>query len=363
MASLQLFNEFSNKDTQVPNLFIDQYMPEANGEFVKVYLYLLRSMSSHSNDLSISSIADRFNHTEKDVERALKYWERTGLLSLEYSTDKKICGIHFMEPVSSVEPEQEVVASPVLEPLEAAAVSEKPAEETVPQSAYKNIKDRNYSLNEKIVFQSNPEITELIFVIESYLKRTLTSSDTDGLFYWYEELHFSCELIDYLVQYCMTNGHSSIHYMDKVAIEWHKNGITTVEAAKENAAAHNKAYNTVMKAFGISGRSLIETEKKYIDQWTKEYKFDLRLIQEACHRTIASIHQPSFEYAHKILTSWAQKDIHTMEEVTKLDALHTQSKKNSSAPVTAVRKNAFNNVGQRNYDYEKLESMLLSTKV
>ena len=94
MASIKLCSDFPYRDISVPSKFIDEYMPEANGEFVKIYLYLLRSLGSSSSDCSISKIADKFDHTEKDVLRALKYWERQKLLALDYNPDKSIAGIH-----------------------------------------------------------------------------------------------------------------------------------------------------------------------------------------------------------------------------------------------------------------------------
>ena len=64
--------------TVVSNEFIDQYMAAANGEYVKVFLYLLRH---EREDLDLASIADALNHTEADVKRALAYWKRTGVLT------------------------------------------------------------------------------------------------------------------------------------------------------------------------------------------------------------------------------------------------------------------------------------------
>ena len=53
--------------TLVSNEFIDRYLAEANGEYVKVYLYLLR----HKDEpVSLEKIADGLNHTEADIRRA-----------------------------------------------------------------------------------------------------------------------------------------------------------------------------------------------------------------------------------------------------------------------------------------------------
>ncbi len=80
--------------TPISNRFIDEYMLNANGEFVKIYLYLLRALSATDYDVSVCHIADIFNHTEKDVIRALKYWEQTGLLRLSIDASNQLTNIH-----------------------------------------------------------------------------------------------------------------------------------------------------------------------------------------------------------------------------------------------------------------------------
>ena len=76
MAKITLYNEQPLAATYVPNIFIDEYMTQANGEYVKIYLYLLRSISQPECSFSLSQIADHFDCTERDVLRALKYWEK-----------------------------------------------------------------------------------------------------------------------------------------------------------------------------------------------------------------------------------------------------------------------------------------------
>ena len=80
MINIQLHNDCPATDTIVPNQFIDRFMPSANGEFVKVYLYLLRCIHSHASNCTISEIADKFNNTEMDIQRALRYWQKDSSL-------------------------------------------------------------------------------------------------------------------------------------------------------------------------------------------------------------------------------------------------------------------------------------------
>lgn len=74
MSCLRIYQDNYIDATIVSNRFIDEYMAEANDAQLKIYLYLLRMMNA-GRTFSISGIADAFNHTEKDVMRALKYWE------------------------------------------------------------------------------------------------------------------------------------------------------------------------------------------------------------------------------------------------------------------------------------------------
>jgi DnaD/phage-associated family protein len=360
-------------------------MPEANGEFVKVYLYLLRNYENHSTDCSISAIADCFNHTEKDVLRALKYWERMHLILLEYGADKALCGIRFLSPLGNVrdypdssgaavdKTEPAVMESPKMPavPVSFDAIAPTPVKKPAPTTAgviSKTTSRRDYSMDEVKNFRQDPNISELFFIIETYLKHPMAATDINTVLYWYDELHFSTELIVYLVEYCISEGHSSMHYMDKVALRWSEDGITTIDQAKENAAERSKVYYGVMKALGITGRKLVDSEVALIRKWTGEYGFDFSLIQEACSRTIAATSQPSFKYADSILTSWNQNQVHSLEDVKRLDADFSKKKASGAGTLSAgntvtVNRNKFNNFNQRDYDYDKLERMALTTSV
>lgn len=386
MVQIQLHNDCPTSDTLISNRFIDDFMPQANGEFVKVYLYLLRCVQSHAYNFTISAIADKFNNTEMDVIRALRYWQNAGIMKLDENQEGQICGIHLLSyynnesstgnasisangqmqtestPDSSIDANAaSVKAEKVKAILEASAALNDPVSDTVATPA-----KRKYTLDEITTFRKDESISELFFIVETYIRHPLSESDVNTVLYWREELHFSNDLIVYLLEYCISKGHSSMRYLDKVAIGWHANNITTVEQAKEDAAIHSQAYYGVMKALGITGRSLVESETAFIRKWTKEYAFDLALIQEACSRTISATHQPSFEYTDSILTSWHKNQVHTLEDVKRMDASYSKAKKTSSAKAgssATVKRNSFNNFNPRNYDYENLEGALLSSTV
>lgn len=339
MAAIFLKSDYTDNHIHVPYAFIDKYMADANGEFVKVYLFLLWCMNqSTAFECSISSMADYFNSTEKDILRALNYWEKAGVLTLAFDDKGELNGLSFCD----------LEAKPIAKP------------KMLPQTDSKS----EYTLDEIKRFYSKDEVSELFYIIETYLKHPLNSSEMNTILYWYDKLHFSPEIIEHLVEYCMTNGHSSLRYMDKVAIAWSENKIDTIEKAKEHSALRSKTYYGIMKAFGITGRNLAESETAFVTRWSKEFAFDLPLIQEACRRTISATQKPSFEYADKILTNWHKNHVHTLNDVTALDERFNKTQKNTTVSNNSTTKrNKFNNFHQRTYDTDEYEKMLLTTSV
>ena len=93
MRTLTLRNRFQGNSTIVENDFIDYYMTKANGEYVKVYLLLLRHLNTPDSSLTISKLADCLECTEKDIIRAFNYWSKMGLLVIDYDDAGTICGL------------------------------------------------------------------------------------------------------------------------------------------------------------------------------------------------------------------------------------------------------------------------------
>lgn len=347
MSNITLHTDSPAMTTCVPNDFIDHYMPGASGEYVKIYLYLLRCINGNKNEMSISKMADRFEHTEKDIKRALKYWEKMNLLRLEYDESGDLSSICFLDSEPACQTPQKPVNSQKKE---------------MPQTSRQfREKRREYTPDEIDQFRGSEEVRTLFFVAERYMCHPLTATDIQTILYWYDTLELSSELIEYLIEYCVEKGHTSIRYMDKVALSWADTGIRTAAQAKQTSSVHNQAYYAVIKSLGINNRNLVPYETDFIEKWMKEYGFTLDIITEACKRTIQAIHQPSFEYADTILHSWKENKIHHLEDIAALDAAYQKTKKSHPAPKAANSK--FNNFTQRNYNYDQLERQLLNHSI
>ena len=114
--SFSLTTQFSQQYTYIPNAFIDTYMPEANGSFVKVYLYLLRQMGTVTPVLTIEMMADMLSNTEADILRALRYWKKQGLLEIE-EKDGEITHLCLLPLESSPLESSPSVSEPFLGPV------------------------------------------------------------------------------------------------------------------------------------------------------------------------------------------------------------------------------------------------------
>ena len=330
-------------------MFIDKYMTDANGEYVKVYLYLLRCINADLSNLSISDIADHFDDTEKDVKRALQYWEKMKLLHLEYS-GRKLTSIDLLD------------------------IPEEPVQEADRVSLTKSRGRGSRSAKESIVpepehITPEPELTAdeeslqmLLFVTEKYLGKTLSPSEADKIIYFHDTLGFSPELIEYLVEHSVCAGYKNMRSIEKIALNWHQEGIKTPEEARVHSLTHCKIYSAVVRSFGIQGRALNSQELSFIGKWTNTYHFSEEIIREACNRTIEFTGQASFKYADCILDRWSKAGVSTLEDIKALDDKHNANaaaKSASKVKKLPASSNKFNNFSGRNYDYSSLEKQLL----
>lgn len=373
MADIMLHTNNNTGFTCVSNTFIDDFMKDANGEYVKVYLYLLRSLNRDGYEFSISQLADCLDHTEKDVMRAFAYWEKVGLLRLEYSSYNELSGIYLLD-VNGYDKTSSPVISNITSHIAQRAESE--FTNTVEAPTVKpavSQPEQDYTSDQLISFFSDSEVEDLKFSTESYLGRALSRTEANMLYFWHNDLHMPLDLIEYLIGSCIDNNHKSFHYMNTVAINWTEEGIDNIDKAVNASSARNNTVYAVMKALGIRGREAVEAELNYIKKWTDTFGFDLEIIQEACNRTILQTNNGGFKYADGILTSWHNSGVKSMEDVAALDQKHTAanvakiSSTNRSRTATANTNTAaraknnskFHNFSQRNYNFDELEKKIL----
>ncbi len=266
MSFLLLENRLSIDTLVVPGYFIDRFLPAASGTDVKVYLYLLRAISTATSGLSSASISDHLEISEREVLRSLSYWEKAGLLRLSFTSEHELSGVAFTDPpmqttqatadkaaagniqaqavtqtaASQVTMQgtgaQSVLSAPTNSmgtPADAMAASTAnlAASNTVASSGTATVSVKmtsagnsasvqsnqtasstptisgsmpplHLSQEEQILLENDPEFTMYMSAWSQYFSRPLTYSDTESFGYWYLQFNRSPDVIDYLVDYC-----------------------------------------------------------------------------------------------------------------------------------------------------------------
>ena len=342
MGFLTIYQNNYTDSTVISNRFIDEYMADANDAQLKIYLYLLRTVNARL-DTSIGDIADKFNYTEKDVKRALTYWEKKRLLFLDYDSHKNITGIHLLDSSAIANPS---VNTAVTYPFVNTAPHEQPQ---LP------LEKPIYTADQLRDFKADENTAKLLFVAEQYLKKPLSPNDMQTIFFIMDKLGFSEDLTDYLIQYCVDRGKRDLRYIEKVAISWAEQGITTQKQAAALAGKNDKTVYEIMRALGKNNLPT-ETEVAYIDRWRKFYGFESDVILTACERTVLATDSHRFEYADSILTNWYKAGVHHKGDIKSLDENHRRNRTNRPAAST----NKFNQFTQNEYDFDALEKEILS---
>lgn len=353
--------------TSVSNVFIDEYMPKANGEFVKVYLHLLRLVSDSSmsleDELSTEKIADKFNLLESDVIRCLHYWADQGLLSLSFNDMGEISGIKLESVVKS---------RYILKGIEygetetLAKVSGDGIVHSVPTATGVIVPvKKKYSAKELSSFSSNETFQNLSFLAQTYLGKTLNSSDINSLIYMLKDLSLDPEFVEYLMESTISSGKKSIAAIEKQAVEYVKKNILTIEDAKMDLQLKSSIAKSIYKVFGQAPEVPVKKEMDFITKWTNQYGFSDEIILEACNRTMEHTHSGSFKYADTILKNWFDHNATSLDTIEKLDQAHASEMSKTLKPKTVSKVSKPKKVksfDQRTYDYNDLEMQLLANR-
>lgn len=320
----------------VENSFVDKYMCDANGYFVKVYLYLLRH-SADKSDLSLSKIADVLNMLQSDVLSALKYWDSLGVIKFvqkdknDYDIDLSYRADTAMEAQSPqpVKAEDETVETP------------KQVMRTSPTYQMSEINN---------IIMGNEKIKGMFNIASQILNKTLSSNDMKIIYSFYDYLKLPVEVIFLLLEYCVTVDKTNMRYMEKVAIGWADDEINTTRKANnyiKQKTLENNLISKYRKMFKINDRDLSDTETSYIKKWVNEYKCTEEQIFDAYNKTVLNTGKVAFKYMDAILkNSGEEKD-----------------NGNKANPIeTKKGKNSFNGYSA-NYGNTELEKELLNRRM
>jgi len=368
LKNLNLRSEIKKDYIEVPADFIDIYMPIASPEALKVYLYLLRAALDPSALMSVADMADLFDVTPNKILQALTYWESQGLLALSFEdddlTDITVLPMPSGEKTAPEEPQAPVRAASSVKPVQ--SVVRQPfavrntVTRTVSEPVYAPEPEEN-PLLDLSVLDYDEAFGDLLALAEYYLKKPLTSSQRNTLGTCYLIFDRKADVVEFLLEYCIDQGHYSFRYIEAVARGWKDEGYNTLAEIRAGISTRSKSVYSIMNAFGLKNRAPAKTEADFIAGWTRD--FDLPIILEACNRTMASIHTPSFEYTNSILVTWKNANVRTMTDITRLDEQrHIQPRSTEKEQRPAKKTGTYANFDQRTTDYDAIIASFTKAK-
>lgn len=376
MQTITISTANSETYSSISNFFIDYYMTEANGEFVKVYLYLVRLLNNNQA-ITVAKIADHFNLTEKDICRAIKYWVSKDVLRLNYDGKGKLCGIVIL-PLSAPISEQfsdgdieSILQAPVTEdntPAKSsvvtamatavAATQAAPAQQPVVFTVPPKPRQTRAAIDSKL---NDPNWENIVHEFEALFGKTISPADMQTLLYIYDTLAFDVDLFEYLIEYCVTMNKKSSRYMETVAIAWYKDGIRTKAQAKELYNLTSGIAKMVFKTLGIQREVPTAAENAFFAAWNMDMRFSPEIIEEACLRGVtARPNSVNFNYINGILENWHKNGVKTMADIERLDKEFFANQKKPRTNMQVI-KGGVNDFAQTKLDtqLDEMEQLLL----
>ena len=297
--------------TNLPDVFITEYLSQAPGDYIKVYLYML-FLSKYNKDIKLNDLSKKIAVPLNIIQEAIKYWEETEVVT------KKGTG-YIVNNIQEVELNK--LYSPKL---------------TVSKETIQNM--------EKDKSRSNA-----IEAINSmFFQGIMSPSWYSDIDLWFKKYEFDEEVMIALFRYCFEKSALHKNYVKAVADAWHGNNIKTfsdLEEYDENNEKIKKAKKNISKKLGLT-RNLTQYEEAYIEKWLQEYKYNLEIIELALKKT-TSKSNPNFDYIDKIITDWYDRKLLNSDDV-KNYLLEFKNKTNQIKELE--KKTGYQNYDQRNID-------------
>ena len=302
-------------DTPIENIFINDYMPSADGTYVKVYIVgykCARDMQTFNNE----TIAKNLKLPLSDVLNAWDYWENEGIIIKHETGDQYNYIVEFIN-----------------------------LKQYYVDNVYKHIRNVNdkYVDNEQLISNAkNPEIKAMMDEIEDMLGRPLKISEKQKIITWLNKYKTNPFIMTQAFSYCVNNKKvKRFGYIESVVSAWYDEGVKDLDTMVEYLEKRNDRFSTysrISKALGFN-RTLTEAEMRVIDKWIDEWDFSMEMILR-CLDNSTKINNPNINYFDKILSEWFKNGFKTIDDLKndKKSEIKTKASKEASKS-----KNKFHN--------------------
>ena len=278
--------------TQIPDIFFSEYLSSANGDFIKVYLYLL-FLSKYDKDIKINDLSKKLGLSLNTIQDAIKYWEEQEVLTKK-SNGYILNNLQEIELYKLYKPKTSLSA------------------EQVQKSA-----------------ESQKRANAIEYINNKYFSGLMPTTWYPDIELWFKKYSFDEEVMIALFSYCFDKSALHRNYIKVVADAWSKNNIKTyndLESYYEKQEKINKIANSISKKLGLN-RGLTQYEFAYIEKWNIDYNYPLEVIEIALKKTTSKAN-PNFDYLDKLLTDWHDRNLKTVDEIQKYLADLKQKNKN-----------------------------------
>lgn len=269
--------------TPLENLFIEEYMLRAPGDYVKVYIYGLRLCYHPVGGATVTTISRALGLEEKTVLDAFAYWERVGVLRRTADNPPAYSYFNLKEAMMTGKAEGEIPKS-----------------------------DRSFNAALQDLFGT----------------RLLQAQDYERVYGWIEDLHFSPEVVLMLVKHCIAASGKgtavTFASIEKEALRWAKKGATTLSAAEDHLRTLSASYEgaqKVLRQWGLRRAPTVDEEALYT-KWSRDWGFSLDAILFSCRET-TKIAQPNFAYLDKVLENRHSRQLNTSAEMASAQQART----------------------------------------
>ena len=268
-------------NTNIPDIFFTEYLPEANGDFLKVYLYIL-FLSKYDKDIKVNDLCKKLSLSLPTIQNAIKYWEDQGVLT------KKNTGFVFNNL-------QEIELNHLYKPRVALSA------EQLKQSA-----------------ESQRRAKTIEYINNKFFSGLMPTSWYPEIELWFKKYEFDDEVMIALFEYCFDKSALHKAYIQVVADAWNKDKIKTyndLEHYFQKKETVTKIANMIIKKLSLN-RQLSQYEFDYVEKWVVDFSFSFEIIEVALKKTTSKVN-PSFEYIDKLLSDWHDRGLKTEEQVQK----------------------------------------------
>lgn len=322
--------------TEVENIFINEYLPIAPGDYVKVYLYAL-FLAKQGLEIDIEVMARHIMLEPQKITEALEYWVGIGAISkagkgeFEFlSLREKLYGNCIMKTNYAAKDE---ISTDSYENkgLESEQGYGAKTDSSDPSgSSYSS--DSSYlsdspDSNAAIIFDEGDDfgsaderqekadngnladnIRETLSCAETVLGRPLSAKELREVSSWLTEIGATKELSVGVIEYCAEMGKTSINYMAKVLLQWNGEGLKTkddISAKLSEISERQGDYRRILNMLGLN-RNITVPEKRLIDNWIDVMHFEMKKIMDACEKASFTAN-PNLKYVNKVLENWKQE--------------------------------------------------------